>query len=100
MSVESFQELVAAPLPTLVFFSAPWCGSCRIVTKAISVLEPVMADRVSFEKVDVVKHAAVGKHYRVLKLPTLALFKDGELVDRYVGAMTAQDLQMYLQVRV
>jgi len=66
---------------------ADWCGPCRMVAPIIQELAGEYTGRVSFGKVDVDQSPGVARQFNVSSIPTLLFFKDGQLVDRLVGAL-------------
>jgi thioredoxin 1 len=72
---------------------APWCAPCQIVGPIIEELARDYAGRVLFGKLNVDENREVAMQYQIMGIPTLLVFKNGELVDRIVGAMPKQTLE-------
>lgn len=75
---------------------APWCGPCRIMGPIIDGLASKYAGRVFFGKLNVDENPEVPSRYSIMSIPTLLFFKDGELVDRVVGAVPASEIERRL----
>ncbi len=71
---------------TMVDFWAPWCAPCRMVAPVLEDLQKEMGDSISIIKINVDENPATAQSYGITSIPTLLLFKDGQLVDRAVGA--------------
>src|SRR3990170_383734 len=90
------QEVLKAGLPVLVDFLAEWCGPCRMVAPIVEELATEYAGRVKVTKVDVDDNQRLAMRYSIMSIPTLGVFKGGELVDRIVGYMPKQELKRRL----
>ncbi len=87
VSDANFQaEVIESTEPVLVDFWAPWCGPCRIVAPAIEELAGERDD-VRFVKLNVDDNPQTAASYNVMSIPTLLLFKNGEVAHQIVGAM-------------
>ncbi|MBT3283922.1 thioredoxin [Candidatus Bathyarchaeota archaeon] len=82
----SFDEFVKNNPKVVVDCWAAWCAPCRMLTPIIDELAEEKAD-VKFAKLDVDKNRAVPQRYGIMSIPTLLYFKDGQLVDKTLGAL-------------
>jgi thioredoxin 1 len=86
-------EVLKSPLPTLVDFLAPWCVPCRAVGPVLEQLAAERTNSVKVAKLNVDQSPDVAAAYGVHSIPTLIIFKDGEVVDRFVGVQPKAVLQ-------
>ncbi|MGZ0086633.1 thioredoxin [Caldibacillus thermoamylovorans] len=70
---------------TLVDFWAPWCGPCRMIAPVLEELDQEMGDKVKIVKVNVDENQETAAKFGVMSIPTLLVFKNGELVDKAIG---------------
>ena len=84
---ETFALALEAQPLVVVDFWAPWCGPCRTLGPVIDRLADEYEGRVMFAKLNVDENAETPLHYRVQSIPALLFFRDGNLVDRTVGAL-------------
>ncbi len=80
------QDVLNSANPVFVDFWAEWCGPCRAVSPAVEELSKEYVDKVDFVKVNVDQNNDLAQKYNVFSIPTLAIFKNGELVLQKVGA--------------
>jgi len=86
LSDDDFENTISqANTPVLVDFWAPWCGPCRMLGPIIEELAGDYAGKVMVAKVNTDESPATPGRFDIMSIPTLLLFKDGELVDRAVG---------------
>ena len=88
----SFQQEVlnASGPPTLVDFWAPWCGPCRVVGPIVDQLAAESNGRYRVAKLNVDDNPVTASRYQVASIPTLLIFKNGNVIDRIVGAQPKQ----------
>lgn len=90
---DSFQaEVVDSSLPVLVDFWAVWCGPCRMVAPIVDELAVEYEGRIKVGKVDVDSEQKIAADYGIRSIPTLLIFKNGELADQVVGAVPKKQL--------
>lgn len=90
--MEKFNEMINGEQLTLVDFFATWCGPCKMMHPILKQLKEKMGDDIRILKVDVDKNEALSMQYRIQSVPTLMLFKKGEMLWRQSGAMSLNDL--------
>ncbi|MBR4218696.1 MAG: thioredoxin [Bacteroidales bacterium] len=90
--MENFNEIINNEQLTLVDFFATWCGPCKTMHPILEQLKEQMGDRLRILKIDVDKNEALSASYRVQAVPTLMLFRKGELLWRQSGALSLSQL--------
>lgn len=95
----NFNDEIASGL-TLVDFWAPWCGPCRIIAPVIEELAGQYEGRVKIGKVNVDENPVTQGQYRVMSIPTLILFKDGQPVEGVVGAQPKRAFETLLDKHI
>lgn len=79
----------------VVKFGAEWCGPCRLINPQLDRMKKEF-DTINFVSVDVDDNPELAKEYRISSLPTVILFKDGEVVDKFIGAVKAEPMRKKL----
>ena len=86
VSDANYKEVLAAGQPVVLDFWAEWCGPCRMVSPIIDELAEEYAGRITVGKVNVEENDTVVAEYGIRNIPTVLFFKDGQVVDKQVGA--------------
>ncbi len=94
------QVLRSSSLPVLVDFWAVWCGPCKMVAPTVEELARDYAGRAVIGKVNVDENPGVAERYGIMSIPTLMIFRNGQVVDRLVGAHPAPVLRQHLAQQV
>jgi thioredoxin 1 len=82
--------------PVVVDFWAEWCGPCRMIAPALEEIAGTMGGKVKIVKLNVDENPATAARYGIMSIPTLMLFKNGELASRQVGAAPKQKLEQWI----
>lgn len=88
----NFDGLLQSEKLVVVDFWAPWCGPCRVIAPILNELSEEMADRIEVVKVNVDDADEIAARYRIMSIPTLIFFKNGQAVDKTVGALSKKEL--------
>ena len=89
-------EVLKSAQPVVVDFWAEWCGPCRMIAPALEEIAGTMNGKVKIVKLNVDENPATAAKYGIMSIPTLMLFKNGELASRQVGAAPKQKLEAWI----
>lgn len=92
---ENFEELLNGSLPLVVDFWATWCGPCKMIAPVISQLATEYDGQIVVGKCDVEEADEVAANYGIRNIPTILFFKNGEVVDKFVGAGNKAKIKPY-----
>lgn len=91
------KDVLNSEVPVLVDFWAEWCGPCRMMTPTVDAIATDYAGRLKVGKMNVDENGGTAMRYNIRGIPTLLLFKGGQIVEQKVGACAKNDLQKMLE---
>lgn len=92
----TFSEIINSSTPTLVDFYADWCGPCKMMKPILDELKSAVGEKAKIIKIDVDKNPQVASAYKIQGVPTLIIFKEGQIKWRQSGVVSAQNLQQLI----
>jgi thioredoxin 1 len=97
MASERFSELIKGEKPVLVDFSAEWCGPCKMMAPILSEVKHLVGEKATILKIDVDKNQQAATAFQVQSVPTLILFKNGNILWRQSGVVPAESLRQLIE---
>ena len=94
--MNKFQDIIAGDTPVLVDFFAEWCGPCKMMKPVLEELKKKMGNKIIILKIDIDKNISLSSEYRIESVPTLVLWKQGEIIWRQSGALSLNELEQIL----
>lgn len=100
LNEENFRETVGSTKPVLVDYWAEWCGPCKMVAPILEEVAVDLSDKLTVGKVDVDENQELAAQLNIMSIPTLVLFKDGEVIDQAIGALSKAQLLSFLEQHI
>lgn len=94
--MEKFEDIIKSEKPVLIDFFATWCGPCKMMHPILEELHEKVGDKARIITIDIDKNEQLAAIYNVRSVPTLMIFKNGELQWRGAGVHSASDLEKIL----
>jgi thioredoxin 1 len=90
-------EVLESEIPVLVDFWAPWCAPCQMVAPILEAVSEKMGDKMRFVKLNTDENMKTAQDYEIMAIPSLLVFKKGEVAERIVGVRPQDQLEAQLQ---
>ena len=94
--MNKFQDIIAGDTPVLVDFFAEWYCPCKMMKPVLEELKKKMGNKIIILKIDIDKNISLSSEYRIQSVPTLVLWKQGEIIWRQSGALSLNELEQIL----
>ena len=95
--MSKFNEIIISYKPTLIDFAAEWCQPCKMMPPILKEVKKQLDDKVRILKIDVDKNPAIAQKHQIQSVPTMMVFKNGNIVFRQSGVMQANQIVQMLQ---
>ena len=95
--METFNDIIKGTKPVLVDFSAEWCGPCKMMAPILKEVSQKIGNRARIIKIDVDRNPTVARKYQIVSVPTLIVFRNGQIQYRQSGVMQAMQLVALLE---
>ena len=90
---DNFEEILKSEQPVLVDFWAPWCGPCQMMGPIIEELSSEMGEKAKVGKVNIDENPAIAEKYGIMSIPTIIIFKKGEIAKQMIGVQSKENLK-------
>jgi thioredoxin 1 len=90
-------EVLKSDKPVVIDFWAPWCGPCRLLSPIIEEVSKEMTSKAKFCKINTDENPQTAGKYNIMSIPTVLLFKDGEIASTSVGALPKEQFKRWLE---
>ena len=94
------QEVLESDIPVLVDFWAEWCAPCQMVAPTIKAIAEEYQGKLKVCKLNVDEGPKMSSKYEVMSIPTLAIFKNGDIVDKVIGAVSKSELETAIKPHI
>ena len=90
------QEVLNSPVPVLLDFWATWCGPCRMIAPTLSEIAEEQAGKIKVGKINVDEEMALAEKFGIVSIPTLIVFKNGQITNQSVGVIPKERIEALL----
>lgn len=97
LTKENFEQVIAKEQPVMVDFWASWCGPCRAVAPVMDELAEQFDGKATIAKVNVDEEGELAAKFRIMSIPTVMVFKNGEVADKVIGARSKEEFAKLLE---
>ena len=94
------EEILNSEVPALVDFWAPWCGPCKMIGPAIEEIANQYQGKIKVGKLNVDDAPVIASQYSIMSIPTLLIFKGGEIVDKIIGVVSKDQIEEKVKVHI
>jgi len=95
--MSKFNEIISTDTPVLIDFSAEWCQPCKMMPPILKEVKKQLGNKIRVLKIDVDKNPSIAQKYQIQSVPTMMVFKNGNIVSRQSGVMQAGQIVQMLQ---
>ncbi|QUH18604.1 thioredoxin [Alkaliphilus sp. B6464] len=96
----NFNEVINSDIPVVVDFWAPWCGPCKMLGPVIEEVANELEGKMKVTKLNVDENQSIAIEYNVASIPTVLVFKNGKIIDKFIGFMPKNAIMAQLEKHV